>query len=268
MLGMAWVAALVGFLYFVIPRLAGLDETLHRLRGGNPWWLVFGVLFEALSIAGDITIFHGVFGSDKSRIGWRASYQITLAGTAATKLLATAGAGGLALTAWALSGAGLGGKTVARRMVALEIVTYSIYMVALVVTGLGLWSGLFVGAAPFGLTVVPAVFGATVIAVTLSMLFVAKPMQRGLLKHAHTARPRAARWLRRAATLPQAVGDGLGTAIGLIAGRGRWLGLRHRHAVGGLPRVRFVAPRRGARDGIFRRHTRERPAPSRRTRWC
>jgi putative heme transporter len=35
-------------------------------------------------------------------VGWKASYEITMAGVAATRLFAAAGAGGVALTAWAL----------------------------------------------------------------------------------------------------------------------------------------------------------------------
>ncbi len=42
-----------------------------------------------------------------TRIDWRASYQITMAGLAATRLFAAAGAGGVALTAWALRRSGM-----------------------------------------------------------------------------------------------------------------------------------------------------------------
>ena len=40
-------------------------------------------------------------------IDWRASYEITMAGVAATRLFAAAGAGGVALTAWALRRSGM-----------------------------------------------------------------------------------------------------------------------------------------------------------------
>jgi putative heme transporter len=223
LLGAVWVAAAVGFLYFVVPQLAGLGETLHRLRAGNPLWLALGVLLECLSIAGYIAVFHGVFSCAEARIGWRASYQITLAGTVTSKLLATAGAGGIALTVWALRASGLGSDTVARRMVAFEIVNYAVYMIALVVAGLGLWTGLFAGRSPFGLTVVPALFGAAVIALALSMLFVARPAEGYLLKHADTAGVRTAQGLRRAATFPRAIEGGLRTALQLIRGRNVWL---------------------------------------------
>ena len=59
-----------------------------------------------LSIAGLIVLLRGVFARFGSRVRWQASTQITLAGGAATKLFATAGAGGVAVTVWALRASG------------------------------------------------------------------------------------------------------------------------------------------------------------------
>ena len=52
-------------------------------------------------------------GGASARIGWPESYQITMAGLAATRLFAAAGAGGIALTAWALRRSGMPRRTVA-----------------------------------------------------------------------------------------------------------------------------------------------------------
>jgi hypothetical protein len=43
------VAALVG-LYFVVPKLAGLNQTWGRLKHGNPWWLAIAAGLEILSV--------------------------------------------------------------------------------------------------------------------------------------------------------------------------------------------------------------------------
>ena len=46
----------------------------------------------------------------RERLDWRTSYQITLAGLAATRLFSAGGAGGIALTYWALRRAGMGAR--------------------------------------------------------------------------------------------------------------------------------------------------------------
>src|SRR5439155_431546 len=47
-----FVASAIALLYFVLPRLAGLKETWHRLNQGDPWWLAIALLFEAVSFFG------------------------------------------------------------------------------------------------------------------------------------------------------------------------------------------------------------------------
>ncbi len=73
-----------------------------------------------------------------SPIGWRESYQITMAGLAATRLFAAAGAGGIALTAWALRRSGMEPRLVACRMVAFMVLLYVIYAGAVLLGGIGL----------------------------------------------------------------------------------------------------------------------------------
>lgn len=67
-------------------------------RSAEPKWLGLGVVLEALSLGGYVALFRTVFSCHGARIGWKASYQITMAGVVATKLFAAAGAGGVALT--------------------------------------------------------------------------------------------------------------------------------------------------------------------------
>src|SRR5206468_9748176 len=130
------------FLYLVLPRLAGLREAWHRLNQGDPWWLAVALGFEALSFCGYVWLFRTVFVRGRSRVDWRASYEISMAGLAATRLFAAAGAGGIALTAWALRRSGMEARMVACRMVAFLVLLYIVYMLALVAVGLGLRIGL------------------------------------------------------------------------------------------------------------------------------
>jgi len=213
------VVLVTGFIYYVVPQIAGLGQALQRLRSGDVWWLALGILLEALSYLGEIALFRGVFSRPEKRVGWRTGTQITLAGGAATKILATAGAGGIALTVWALRAFGLPAAEVAAGMVCYEIVTYGVYMAALAIGGFGLWFGVFSGSAPVGLTLVPALFGTAVITIVISMLFFDERMERFLLRRASAAHGRLERWLRRAAALPRSLQSGLRAAMAMLRRR-------------------------------------------------
>jgi putative heme transporter len=210
---------LVGFFYYMVPRFAGLGPTLRRLRAGDVWWLALGALLEATSIAGEVALFRGVFSRPANRVGSRISAEITLAGGVATKLVATAGAGGIALTVWALRGVGVPATEVATGMVCYEIITYAVYMGALAIGGLGLWFGVFAGRAPIWLTLVPALFGLTVIAIVVSMLFLDEPAERFLLRRAAASHGRLKPWWQRAAALPRSLQSGLKAALSMARRR-------------------------------------------------
>src|ERR1700727_2740926 len=160
-----FVVSTVAFLYFVLPRVLGLRDTWNRIQHGNGWWLAFGALLEVCSCCGYIALFRVVFVRGDSRIDWRASYQITMAGLAATRLFASARAGGVALTAGGLTRA----RLEACRLIAFLALLYGVYMGALVVVGVGLYLGVFAGSASFALTIVPAIFGAVVIGIFLGV---------------------------------------------------------------------------------------------------
>jgi putative heme transporter len=212
-----------GFVYYVVPRIVGLGPTLRLLRRGNLWWLALGVVLEALSFLGEIVLFRGVFARPENRLGWRASYRIAMAGSVATKFFAAGGAGGIALTVWALHGFGLSAAEVADGMVCYEILTYGVFMAALAVGGFGLWLGLFSGRAPVGVTLIPAIFAAVVIVIVLSMLLVDQPVESLLQRRAERSSGRAAQWWRRVAALPRSLHAGLLTAITMVKRRDRSL---------------------------------------------
>ena len=78
-----------------------------------------------------------------------------MAGLAATRIFSAAGAGGLVLTYWALRKAGMPRRRSACRMVAFLVLTYSVYLIALVVFGVLLRTGVLPGDNPVGGTIVP-----------------------------------------------------------------------------------------------------------------
>jgi uncharacterized protein (TIRG00374 family) len=205
----------IAFATVILPQVANLGGTLDRLRRGNKSWLLLGIAFEAASLGGYVAAFRAVLFCHEVRIGWRASYEITLAGTVATKLFAAAGAGGLALTVWALRASGLDAREVARRIAAFQILLYAVYMGAMVVVGVGMASGLLPGSTTTSLTLIPAAFGAGVIGLVLASSRAGNRIEQRLAARAHASR-RGRRILQRIATVPRTVHDGMTTAIDVL----------------------------------------------------
>jgi putative heme transporter len=217
-----FVVSAIAFLYFVLPRLLGLKETWNRIQHGNGWWLGFAALLEVCSFIGYIALFRAVFVRGKSRIGWRESYQITMSGLAATRLFAAAGAGGIALTAWAVRRSGMAPRIVACRMVAFLALLYGVYMATLVVVGLGLYTGLIPGGGSFAITMVPAIFGAIVIAMFLSVSLLPGDFDR-LVRRWTSGSGKIGQAAARLATVPAAAATGVRTAIDLVRSKDPYL---------------------------------------------
>ena len=203
----------IAALYFLLPQIAGLEDTWRRIEDGSPYWMVLALLFGFGMFGGYVAMFRGIFlRAGAARIGWRASYQITMAGLAASRIFAAGGAGGLVLTAWALRRAGLGRRLVADKTVTFLILTYMPYMAALIVCGLGLRLGIFPGAAPFGLSVVPAVIALILTAIGVSTVLVPPDLQRRLEGFA-VRRGRLGTWAQRLANLPASASAGMRDAL-------------------------------------------------------
>jgi uncharacterized protein (TIRG00374 family) len=213
-----FVVSAIAFLYFVLPRLTGLSQTWDRLHDGNVWWLLVAFLLECCSFGGYIWLFRTVFVRGDSRIGWIESYQITMAGLAATRLFAAAGAGGIALTAWALRRSGMERRLVACRMIAFMVILYAVYMGTLVIDGVLLRTGVLSGPAPFGFTIVPAIFGAAVFTIFLAVSLLPHDVERRIERSSHGS-SRTARWMARVVTIPASAASGVRTALGLIRNR-------------------------------------------------
>lgn len=212
----------VAFLYFVLPNITGFGKTVHRIEGGDRWWLAIGVLFELLSFAGYVVLFRAVLVPEGGPLGWRESYLITMAGLAATRLFALAGAGGVAVTAWALRRSGMSPRTVATRMLTFLVLLYVVYAGSLVLAGVGLGTGLLPGGGSFAITFVPAIVGAVLVVGALAVALLPKDLERRLA-HTRAASVRGSRLLTRVASAPALAAAGVRTAIECV--RSRRLGL-------------------------------------------
>ncbi len=204
-------AAAILVVYLLVPRLAGIEDTWNRIRDGSPAWLGAAVALEAVSYLGYAWNMAAVSAADNVVLGIRRSALITLAATAATRLVATGGAGGIAVTTWALSRAGHGPKQAAKQVSSHLVATYAVFVGAIVVVG----TGLAIAGAPPLLTAVPAVLGALLMAAYGVAIQAPDALARRLGS--------GGRWRRRLLAAPQALADGTHFTVELL--RRREIGL-------------------------------------------
>lgn len=212
----AFIVIVLAFLYGVLPQLPGLQDSLEKVRDdGDRTWLFVAFCMELLSYASYIWLFRAVFIEKVPIVGWLGSYRISMAGVAATRLFGAAGAGGIALTFWAVRKAGMGKRESVSYLVAFYVILYAIFMFTLVIDGILLRTGLIPGTAPFGVTVVPAIFGGLVILVFVLALAIPHNLER-LATRWSSGRGRAANIARKAVAVPALIGQGTRVAISLV----------------------------------------------------
>ena len=100
---------------------------------------------------GYVVLFQGVYVRGGFRLdGASRATRSPWPALAATRVFAAGGAGGIALTAWALRRAGMPKRAVADQTLAFLVLTYGVYMAALVVGGFGLYFGILPGSRRLG----------------------------------------------------------------------------------------------------------------------
>src|SRR5829696_8625675 len=208
----AFVLLSIALLYVVLPQIGGVREAWERVSDGDRAWLAGALIFQLLAIGSYVALFHGINVPRGSPLTHRDSYLITMAGLAATRLFAAAGAGGVALTAWALRRSGMERREVAERMIAFLVLLYGVYMLTMLVCGVGLRIGLFPGRAPFAMTVVPAIVSAVAMLLVLPLALVPEDFERRIERMA-PRRPRTAHLLRRLALGPASMRGGVRLAL-------------------------------------------------------
>ena len=214
-LGVVFVVLCIVFLAVVLPQLAGLGDTWKQVKEGDPLWLVVAVVFTVLSFAGYVVLFQGVYVRDGFRLSKRESYEITMAGLAATRVFAAGGAGGIALTAWALRRAGMPKRAVADQTLAFLVLTYGVYMAAVVLGGFGLYFGLLPGSDDWAITLLPAIIGVVAFAIALLASLTPTDLQRRLDGYAQR-HGRVGRLAQKAANLPASISSGIRISVALV----------------------------------------------------
>ena len=217
--GMALFVLIIVAIYVVFPKLVGLDDAMRKLDEATWYWIVLAIGFNVAAFGAYVALFRGVLGGTRDddvhrRLDLRASYLITMAGLAATRIFSAAGAGGVVLTYWALRKAGMPRRRSACRMVAFLVLTYGVYTFALVSFGILLRTHVLPGDAPFGGTVVPAIVAAIAIAVFLLIALIPDDVERRIQSFAGGYR--RTRYLTRVAKGPATVASGVRTAIDFV----------------------------------------------------
>jgi putative heme transporter len=217
--GAVLVVLIVVAIYVLLPNLIGAEEAVDKLDDGVWYWIVAAVGFNVLAFVAYVALFRGVLGGTHDdelhrRLDATASYQITMAGLAATRIFSAGGIGGLVLTYWALRKAGMPRRRSACRMVAFLVLTYSVYLLALIVFGILLRTHVLPGPAPVGGTIVPAAIAAGVMGVFLLVALIPQDFERRIQQFAGGYR--RVRYLQRLAKGPATLATGTRTALAYL----------------------------------------------------
>jgi uncharacterized protein (TIRG00374 family) len=216
------VLALLVAIYFLFPRLVGLEDSLSKLGEADIVWVVVAIGFNAIAIATYIALFKAVVGGDALRLSWGETYEINMAGVAATRLFSAGGAGGIALTYWALRKAGMVRHEVAKRMVAFLALQYFFYPLALIVFGILLRTGVLPGKDSIELTVIPAAVAGLLLVIGALVMLVPPDLGRRAAGLAHGEKIEAI--ADNIAKVPATIGEGFRFTIELVSNpsRGWW----------------------------------------------
>lgn len=208
------VLVLVAAIYILLPKIVGLEDAIAMVDDGDPLWIALAFVFSVFISVSYIALFRGVVGENVLHLEWREAYEISMASFAASRLFSGGGAGGIVVTYWALRKAGMERRQSACRMVAFLVLLYSIYLLALVVFGVLLRTGVLPGAAPPGLTIVPAAIGGALIVVLVLIALIPADVERRMERWGKS-HP-GGRFAQRLVTVPDTLARGTRTAIAFI----------------------------------------------------
>ena len=141
-LPLALAAAALAVVLIAGGRLGIFADAYSRVVSADPTWIAFAAAAELLSFAGYVALFWLVGRRATPRLGLRASTEITFGGAAATRLLPTAGAGGAAMTLWAIAKTGLGARRGGHVLLTFLTLLYGVFLAGIALSGAAIALGL------------------------------------------------------------------------------------------------------------------------------
>lgn len=208
------VLLLIVGIYFLFPSLVGLEDALGKIDDAKLGWVLVAVGFGFVMFGTYITLFRGVVGGDQLPLTWKEAYEINMAALAASRLFSAGGAGGIALTYWALRKAGMDARRSTQRMIVFLALQYTFYPLAIIFCGILLRTGVVSGKSSIELTIIPAAIAGVVVVLGLLVALIPRDLERRITKWSQGYR--RAGLVGRIARGPEAVADGLRKAFDLM----------------------------------------------------
>jgi uncharacterized membrane protein YbhN (UPF0104 family) len=211
-------------LHVGMPSLAGMRNSLDVLDSARPGWIAVAAVGSVTYLGCLISLFRLVAratpGPHVAHLTPLASYRVGMAAQGASTIITAAGAGGVALSIWALRQAGMSTRRAGAVMTAQTALLYGVYLMALVVIGPLLAVGLTSGPAPESLTLVPAAAGALALGLIAVVARAPAAWEKRLDRLARSD-GRFARVGRLLLTVPATLSEGLHLAWEILGDRSR-----------------------------------------------
>lgn len=208
-IGILVIVALLVAVRLLSPHVGFLNDTWQKVRRGDPVWLVVAVVLEVFSFAGYVYVFNATACRAGLRLPRFTAWRIVLAGVAATRLLATAGAGGIASTTFALRRQGLDARHAAATVAAQVAIIYVWFVLLIVIAGVALFA---IGHGHNAITIIPAGIATLILLVAA----LGRPLLRRLADRSAEREGRVARIL---ASIPGTLDDGAHTVATVVRER-------------------------------------------------
>jgi putative heme transporter len=200
--GRAWLvrilalAAVGGLAFLAMSRGGQFVHAVDRALHAGWQLLIVAVALEAASVGGYVLLLHRVVAGADRRLRVKDSYDVTLGGAAATRLLPTAGLGGAAVTVWALRARGVRTSELAERLLAFLLLLYAVYVSVLIAGGAAVAFGVVGDSHGRALGTLAVAIGVAIAATILIVLAAPSPLARALDRAGHRSGRLAAasRW--------------------------------------------------------------------------
>ncbi|WP_169738301.1 lysylphosphatidylglycerol synthase transmembrane domain-containing protein [Patulibacter minatonensis] len=209
LIGIGAILVMIIVVRLLAPHVGFLNDTWQKVRTGDPVWLIVAVVLEGFSFAGYVYVFNATARRAGLMLPRFTSWRIVLAGVAATRLLATAGAGGIASTTFALRRHGLDARHAAATVAAQIAIIYVWFVLLIAVCGFALF---VFGHGHNAITIVPA-------GIAVLLLVVAVLGRSALRRLAGSTSEREGKIARALASIPGTLDDGVHTVSTLVRER-------------------------------------------------